>query len=120
MPSPEQEHNKRLVWQFWQALEAAAPEAVAAVAASGWSETVAWTGFHPFNHLAGREAVVRGWWQPLRAAFPDLRRDVYILLGGTFAGQDWVSATGCFTGTFAADWAGIPASGRAFPFRPVV
>ena len=111
------ENNKHLVWDFWQRIDAASPADLPAVAASALAEDVAWTGFHPFNELSGRAAVVAGWWQPLRAAFPDVRRETYILLGGSFEGKEWVSATGCFAGTFAADWAGIPASGKATSIR---
>ena len=109
--------NKRLVWQFWQEIDAATPAALPGIAAGYLAGDVAWTGFHPFNELAGCDAVVAGWWQPLRAAFPDVRRETYILLGGSFEGKEWVSATGCFVGTFAADWVGIPASGKATSIR---
>lgn len=111
------QHNKRLVWNFWQQIDAASLEALPEVAATVLAEDVAWTGFHPFNELAGCAAVVEGWWHPLRAAFPDVRRETTILLGGAFEGKDWVSATGCFVGTFAADWVGIPATGRETSIR---
>ena len=111
------QYNKRLVWDFWQQLDAAGPAELPAVAATALAEEVTWTGFHPFNELSGRAAVVDGWWQPLRAAFPDLRRETYILLGGSFEDKDWVSATGCFAGTFAADWVGIPATSKEITIR---
>jgi predicted ester cyclase len=109
--------GKHLVWEFWQRLDAATPDALPDIVAPYLADDVAWTGFHPFNQLDGREAVVGGWWQPLRAAFPDVRRDTYILLGGSFAGKDWVSATGCFVGTFVRDWVGIPATGQQASIR---
>lgn len=111
------QHNKQLIWDFWQQLDAASPATLADVAATALAEDVAWTGFLPFNDLTGRAAVVDGWWRPLRAAFPDVRRETYILLGGSFEGKDWVSATGCFVGTFAADWVGIPATGQPTSIR---
>ena len=117
MPDEVTQRNKSLVWDFWQQLDVASPADLRAVAASALAEDVAWTGFHPFNELSGRAAVVDGWWQPLRAAFPDVRRETYILLGGSFEGKEWVSATGCFVGTFAADWAGIPATGQPTSIR---
>ena len=45
------QHNKRLVWDFWQQLDAASPAELPAVAATALAEDVAWTGFHPFNEL---------------------------------------------------------------------
>jgi predicted ester cyclase len=111
------QHNKHLVWDFWQRIDAAGPAELPAIAATGLAEDVAWTGFHPFNELTGRAAVVDDWWRPLRAAFPDVRRDTTILLGGVFEGKAWVSATGCFIGTFAADWVGIPATGKTTSIR---
>ena len=109
--------GKHLVWEFWQRLDAATPDALPDIVAPYLADDVAWNGFHPFNQLDRREAVVGGWWQPLRAAFPDVRRDTYILLGGSFAGKDWVSATGCFVGTFADDWVGIRATGKQTHIR---
>jgi len=84
------QHNKHLVWDFWQRIDAAGPAELPAIAATGLAEDVAWTGFHPFNELTGRAAVVDDWWRPLRAAFPDVRRDTTILLGGVFEGKAWV------------------------------
>lgn len=111
------QHNKHLVWNFWQQLDVAPPDALPEAAATALADDVAWTGFHPFNELTGRAAVVDGWWRPLRAAFPDVRRETYIFLGDAFEGKEWVSATGCFVGTFAADWVGIPATGRPTSIR---
>lgn len=111
------QRNKQIVWDFWRELDAAAPEDLPQVAKTVLDQDVAWTGFHPFNELKGSEAVAQGWWQPLRAAFPDAKRDIFILLGGEFEGKQWVSATGCFWGTFARDWAGIPATGRPVAIR---
>lgn len=111
------QHNKHLIWNFWQQLDAAPVDALLEVAATALADDVAWTGFHPFNELSGRAMVVDGWWRPLRAAFPDVRRETYILLGGSFEGKDWVSATGCFVGTFVADWVGIPATGKETVIR---
>lgn len=111
------QRNKQLVWEFWRELDAATPETLSQTAATTLAEDVTWTGFHPFNELRGSEAVVSEWWQPLRASFPDAKRDIFILLGGTFEGKEWVSATGCFSGTFTAAWTGIPATGRLTHIR---
>lgn len=104
--------SKELVWEYWRQIDAADQRQLPSVASRCLDEGVVWTGFHPFNELRGRDGILNGWWLPLRTAFPDVRRDIYILLSGSYAGKDWVSATGYFSGTFAADWAGIPATGR--------
>lgn len=106
------QRNKQLVWEFWRKLDAAKPGELTDVCRGTMAEDLAWTGFHPFNRLEGVEAVVAGWWRPLRVAFPDARRDLFILLGGCYEDKEWVSATGVLTGTFSRDWIGIPASGR--------
>lgn len=106
------QHDKQLVWEFWQRMNSTRPDQIDGVLADYVADDVSWTGFHPFNRLDGRDAVAEGWWKPLAAAFPDVRRDLFILLGGCFEDKEWVAATGWFAGTFAAEWAGIPATGR--------
>ena len=72
---------------------------------------IAWHGPHPINTHVGAPAVLQAFWAPFLAALPDLERRDDILICGTFKGGTWVGATGYYTGTFANDWLGIPATG---------
>jgi predicted ester cyclase len=78
---------------------------------------VQWHGSHPINDLAGAEAVAHDFWRPLLHALPDIERRDDIVLAGVWQGGAWVASTGHYVGTFAADWLGIPAQGRALTIR---
>ncbi len=102
--------KKQLVWDFWQQLSGENSERLETVLHSHVDEDISWNGPHPINHLQGREALNVGFWKPLLSSFPDLQRRSDVFLGGQFNGQDWVCATGYFTGTFAEDWLEVPAT----------
>ena len=72
---------------------------------------VRWHGPHPINAHQGADAVLKAFWEPFLAALPDIERRDDILICGSFKKGDWVGATGYYTGTFARDWLGIPATG---------
>ena len=78
---------------------------------------MAWHGPHPINTLRGYRAVLDGFWVPLLAALPDIERRDDILICGEFKAGAWVGASGYYTGTFANDWLGIPASGGILNIR---
>lgn len=67
---------------------------------------------HPFGDLSGAD-----WYgacfAPLLAAFPDLERRDWIVMGGPDgANADWVGCAGHYVGTFAAPFLDIPATGH--------
>ncbi|MCP4425743.1 MAG: ester cyclase [Chloroflexi bacterium] len=119
--------NKRLVWDFWQALEGAETADFAAMATTVMAEDAAIHGPDPINELAGIAGFVAGYWQPLLQSFPDLQRQTHLFMGGksngridgdvTQDGRMWVSGTGYFSGTFAQDYLAIPATGKAVNIR---
>jgi predicted ester cyclase len=108
------QHNKKLVWQFWEALNVSAPGDMGDVIRAHVHPDITWHGPHPINDLVGADALVDGFWKPLRHAFPDLQRTSEILIGGH---RHWVAEIGCFRGTFERDWLGIPATGREVVIR---
>ena len=114
MSSNEIQENKQRVWEFWQALNQSGADGVADVVRSYVHEVISWHGPHPINDLEGVEALVTGFWEPLLRAFPDLQRTVEIFIGGH---RHWVGAVGYFSGTFAEDWLGIPATGGEITIR---
>lgn len=111
---------KQLAWQALMQL----PGADIAARCQAWlAPDCAWHGPHPINTLVGPDAVAEGFWVPLMAAFPDLERRPDIFFAGHWDGRYdggqglWVSTTGHYLGTFAADWLGIPATGEPASLR---
>lgn len=119
------QHNKQLVWQFWQRLEAADEANAVNIANQYMAKKFAWHGPDPLNHLHGPDAFVDNFWLPLLRAFPDLKRQTHIFMGGRSNGridglQDghmWVAGTGLLHGTFANDYLTIPASRKTVSIR---
>ena len=119
--------NKRLVRGFWQSLEAAAPGEQQAVVDSVMASDLTWHGHDPVGDLHGANSFVNDFWQPLLHSFPDIRRQTWLFFGGesngrvdgdiTRDGRTWVTGTGCFTGVFAEDYLGIPATGSQVNIR---
>lgn len=108
------QENKKLVWEFWQELNQAEPEGVADVIGRYSHRDIKWHGPHPIHELEGVEALASEFWQPMLQSFPDLQRRCDIFIGGH---MHWVGAIGHFSGTFANDWLGIPATGRETQIR---
>ena len=98
---------------------AAALSSLAQCAAEQWPSAlndlyhaeVRWHGPHPINDHQGSKAVMKAFWEPFLNALPDVERRDDILIAGTFKDGSWVGTTGYYTGTFANDWLGIPATG---------
>ena len=106
------QQNKEVVWEMWQRLNHVTPDELAKTLQSAIHPDIAWHGPHPINEISGVDNLATGFWQPLRNAFPDLKRTCDVFIGGESAGDHWVTATGYFTGTFFQDWLGIPATGQ--------
>lgn len=64
----------------------------------------------PFEEIKGIKGYEKDFWTPLTNAFPNLENQPYILIGGKYEGQNYVSCTGNFVGTFEKEWLGIPPS----------
>ena len=104
--------NKALIWDLWQKLNHFQIADLPKLIHSSFHEYVDWNGPAPVNKLRGRSDLLSKFWLPLRRAFPDLKREPAVFMAGESAGVNWVSGTGYFTGTFDANWLGIPATGR--------
>lgn len=73
---------------------------------------------HPFGDLAGPGALYDAAFAPLHAAFPDLERRDYIVVGGADGeGEDWVGCAGDYLGTFERPFLDIPPTGHLASFR---
>ena len=108
--------NKTRVWEYIQQLNER-PQQVSQITAEYCTREVIWQGPHPLNRMQGLHAMNTGYWGPLMQAFPDCRLEPYILMGGAFRGEEWVSTTGNIRAVFHNDWLGIPAHGREVSFR---
>ena len=77
-----------------------------------------WKGFDPVNTLDSLEAYQARFRVPFRKAFPSLKREVHLMLGGfsngrvdgAGDGELWVCGTGLFHGFLQREWLGIPAA----------
>ncbi len=114
MSSDTVQRNKAIVWDFWQRLNDSSAEALPRVVQSYVHPNIVWHAPHPINDLRGGDALIRKFLKPLRESFPDLQRTNEIFIGGHV---HWVGAVGFFSGTFARDWLGIPATGREIQIR---
>jgi predicted ester cyclase len=106
------QQNKATIWGIWQRLNYVPAGDLGDALRSAVGPDIAWHGPHPINQIIGVDQLITNFWHPFREAFPDLKRTCDILIGGNSDGDDWVTATGYFTGTFHHDWLGIPATGR--------
>ena len=104
--------NRETISRYWGQLDATSAHDLPELVRQYTAPDIEWHGPQPFNDIDGVESLIETWWLPLRRAFPDLRRRCDVLLAGSFRGQDWVSASGYYEGTFAADWLGIAATGE--------
>ncbi len=117
--------NKSLVWNYWQALQSAAPDELPGTLQRFFADDLRWHGFDPVGDLKGANEFAAGFWTPLLTSFPDLKRKTWIFFGGrsngridgSNDGKMWVTGTGVLTGTFANDYLRIPATGRKVEIR---
>lgn len=128
MKSSVNQKNKSVVWEFWRLLDQVGtfPDSISSVQRYA-ADDVQWFGHDPVNRLSGLKSFFAGFWQPLRRAFPDLKRHTHMFFGGqsngridgdaSLDGRWWITGTGYLTGTFSSDYLGIRASGRATNIR---
>lgn len=73
---------------------------------------------YPFEDTIGVDAFVDKVYAPLLAAWPDLERRDWIVIGGpTSEGADWVGCGGSYVGVFQAPWLDIPPTGHMAHMR---
>ena len=114
------QRNKATARALWAALDDDPSRAAALL-----QNLTSWHGPSPFGTMHSGEAVVQTMFAPLRAAVPDLHRQVHIFMGGTSAasednsgdGASWVAATGYYCGTQSTEIFGVPATGHPVRIR---
>lgn len=110
------QNEKRLVLDYYAALDGAAAEALPEVAERFTSAGYLWRGFHPFGEIEGARAVAERFWQPLRGALSRMQRRPDIFMAGRNEiddfGSTWVVSMGHLMGLFDAPWLGIAPTGK--------
>lgn len=100
---------KKLVLEYYDALEKAAPEEVEQVLARYTEENYFMRSVYPFREMNSRETVAKTLWAPLKQSLSRMQRRMDIFIGGTneLGGEQWVMSMGHFMGLFDADLLGI-------------
>ena len=113
------QESKRIVREYFDALERATADTVAAVLKRYVSEDYLWRGVYPFREQQGAEAVAEVFWMPMMQAMKGMQRRQDIFIAGTneVGAEQWVMSMGHFMGLFDADWLGIRATGKMVNIR---
>lgn len=109
--------DKRAALAGLRAIADASPATVGRAIADIYHADAEWRGSHPLNELRGVDAIESVVWRPLLEAMPDLERRDVIFIGGEWEGARLIGAVGNLMGSFARDWLGIRATGRAMLLR---
>jgi predicted ester cyclase len=105
---------KSLVGEYHRTLDGARAGSAAVVMARYLRSDHRFRGVHPFNEIAGVDALAESLWEPLRGALKALQRRQDVFIAGTneIDGKTWVCSMGHLMGLLDGDWLGIPAHGR--------
>ena len=72
---------------------------------------------HPINKIQGSQGYIDKVLKPMMKAFEGLYRSDYIVIGGNYEGNDWITSTGYFAGKMINDWLGMRANNRLVYIR---
>ncbi len=110
---------KLSVLEFYRELDAAPISALCRTLSRHTAPDYCFRGVHPFNELAGSEAVTDRVWAPLRRALMPVQRrqDIFMAGASEIDGQVWVCSMGHLLGLFDAEWLGIPPTGKVAYLR---
>lgn len=115
-PSPSAE-LRRATYSSLRALAEAGADALPGHLDRLCASDVSWRVAAPMDEMAGPAAAAERIYGPLMRACPDLERRDDLFVGGSYEGRTYLAATGHYCGTFAQDWLGMPATGRALMLR---
>ena len=106
---------KKVVLDYFEAMEACSPDQCAAVLKKFVSESYFFRGVYPFEEQYGAEDVAAAFWKPLKQSLGHMQRRMDVFLGGynKYGDQEiWVLSTGNFMGLFDRDWPGIKSTAK--------
>jgi hypothetical protein len=97
---------KKLVLEYFDALERASADEVGGVLAQYLSPEYFWKSVYPFRDLASVQEVGSVFWQPLKTAITSMQRrqDIFIAGSNELGGETWIMSMGHFMGLFDADF----------------
>lgn len=103
--------EKKLVRDFYAALDGAGAADIPAVMEEYCAADLLWRGFHPFNEIRGAAEAGRTFWQPLRENLARMQRRIDIFFAGRNRfdepGGTWVCSMGQLMGLHDGPWLGI-------------
>ena len=110
---------KKLVLDYYTALDGAGAEGAASALERFLSPDVLWRGFHPFGEIKGDPVrVAETVWSPLKSSLTRMQRRVDIFFAGKNSltddsdGSTWVASMGHLMGLFDALLLGIRPTGK--------
>lgn len=111
--------EKKLVRDYFAALEQADVGDVAEVLASFTSDDYLWRGVYPFREQKRASEVAANFWVPLKSALSRMQRreDIFIAGDNKYAAEVWVMSMGNFMGLFDQDILGIPRTRKLVNLR---
>ena len=117
--------NKDQVLAYWAALDASHADDLEAVCAAHLAPEFTWNGPAPLSLQTGPTAVSKVFWQPLKRAIPDLKREIHMVFAGASSGradgstdgETWVCGTGYLSGHAQGQFLGIPATDHPLRLR---
>jgi hypothetical protein len=117
----EYQRQKRVVLDYYKALDAAAPDDCGAIISAHAAPGYLWRGYHPFNEITESAEVGARFWGPLKQSLARMQRRLDIFLAGCnetdrFASV-WVASSGHLMGLFDAPWLGIAPTGKIAMLR---
>lgn len=116
----DRQDAKQVVLRYFDALESARGDEVAAVIAEHTAPGYSFRGVHPFNELQDAALVAETVWKPLHDAVSPMQRRQDIFMAGPNLIDDdmWVTSMGKFMGLFDKPWLDIQPTGKIvlFPY----
>ena len=118
--SDQNQRNKATALTLWAALDRDPDTAASLLERVGH-----WQGPEPIGVQTSGADIIAALFAPLRAAIPDLRREMHLFLGGQSSAHEdgqgdsayWVAGTGYYTGRAVQPVFGIPATGHDLRIR---
>lgn len=101
--------EKKLVLDFFNAIDSAAPDDVYDVLKQYTTKDYDWECVYPFLAERSAEYAARVFWKPFKEAVQHIqrRKDIFIAGCATDDGQNWVMSMGQFMGLFNHEFLGI-------------
>ncbi len=113
--------EKRLVRNYYQALDNASPDKTESILTSYTSNDYIWRAYHPFHIQTNAKAVNDIFWKPFLASFQNMQRRMDIFFAGKNFIDDgksvWVCSMGHLMGLFDNPWLGIQPTNKIAMLR---